>query len=77
MCLFTVLLYKIDDAYGIVGFEWSLKLEEVYNEVRGLTLNTIVKLPLFWNCEELLHLKHMGSLWYVENLMQQEVALNW
>lgn len=67
MCLFTVLPYKIGGAYGIVGFEWSLKLEEVYKEVRGLTLNTMVKLPLFSNCDELLHLKQLGSFWYLEN----------
>lgn len=44
------------------GLKRVEKIGKVYKENKGLTLNTMIKLPLFWRCEKLLHLKELGKV---------------
>lgn len=46
----------------LFGLNGVCKVGKVYKENRGLTLNTMIKLPLFWYCEKLLHLKKLGTV---------------
>lgn len=46
----------------LFGLKRVEKIGKVYKENRGLTLNTVIKLLLFWHCEKFLHLKQLGKV---------------